>query len=75
MNKTNSFIDTVFVLPQMLACVSRELGYRSVKTFISSHLYYLVSEWLAQRQSDDRYTLGSFPFTLLDLQTVKDFYR
>uniref|UniRef100_A0A3P8UQX8 non-specific serine/threonine protein kinase n=1 Tax=Cynoglossus semilaevis TaxID=244447 RepID=A0A3P8UQX8_CYNSE len=61
-------------IKRMLACVSRELGYRSVKTFISSHLYYLVSEWLAQRQSDDRYTLGSFPFTLLDLQTVKDFY-
>lgn len=62
-------------LLQMLVCVSRVLGYRSVKTFVSSHLDYLVAEWLSQRQSDDRYTLGSFPFTLLDHETVKDFYK
>lgn len=59
----------------MLCSVSRALGYRSVKTFVSCHLYYLVAEWLAQRQSDDRYTLGSFPYTLLDHDTVKDFYK
>uniref|UniRef100_A0AAQ5ZG16 non-specific serine/threonine protein kinase n=1 Tax=Amphiprion ocellaris TaxID=80972 RepID=A0AAQ5ZG16_AMPOC len=55
--------------------VSSALGYRSVKTFVSSHLYYLVAEWLSQRQSDDRYTLGSFPYSLLDNDTVKDFYN
>uniref|UniRef100_A0A8C4HE84 non-specific serine/threonine protein kinase n=1 Tax=Dicentrarchus labrax TaxID=13489 RepID=A0A8C4HE84_DICLA len=59
----------------MLGSVSRALGYRGVKTFVTSHLYYLVAEWLAQRQSDDRYTLGSFPYTLLDHDTVKDFYN
>ncbi|KAM9358741.1 serine-protein kinase ATM [Symphorus nematophorus] len=63
------------LIKKMLCSVSRVLGYRSVKTFVSSHLYYLVAEWLAQRQSDDRYTLGSFPFTLLDHDTVKDFYN
>ncbi|XP_054470748.1 LOW QUALITY PROTEIN: serine-protein kinase ATM [Anoplopoma fimbria] len=63
------------VIKKMLCSVSRALGYRSVKTFVSSHLYYLVAEWLAQRQSDDRYTLGSFPYTLLDHDTVKDFYN
>ncbi|XP_044057150.1 serine-protein kinase ATM isoform X2 [Siniperca chuatsi] len=63
------------LIKKMLCCVSRALGYRSVKTFVSSHLYYLVAEWLAQRQSDDRYTLGSFPYTLLDHNTVKDFYN
>ncbi|XP_037632338.1 serine-protein kinase ATM isoform X2 [Sebastes umbrosus] len=62
------------LIKKMLCSVSRALGYRSVKTFVSSHLYYLVAEWLAQRQSDDRYTLGSFPFTLLDHDAVKDFY-
>ncbi|XP_041660775.1 serine-protein kinase ATM isoform X2 [Cheilinus undulatus] len=61
-------------IKKMLCGVSRSLGYRSVKTFVSSHLYYLVAEWLAQRQSDDRYTLGSFPYALLDNNTVKDFY-
>ncbi|KAL6116348.1 atm [Pungitius sinensis] len=63
------------LIKKMLGSVSRALGYRSVKTFVSSHLYYLVAEWLAQRQSDDRYTLGSFPYTLLDHNTVKDFYH
>lgn len=62
-------------LSQMLGSVSRALGYRNVKTFVSSHLYYLVAEWLAQRQSDDRYTLGAFPYTLLDHNTVRDFYK
>lgn len=62
-------------LSQMLCSVSKALGYRSVKTFVTSHLYYLVAEWLAQRQSDDRYTLGSFPYTLLDHDTVRDFYK
>ncbi|XP_041796006.1 serine-protein kinase ATM isoform X2 [Chelmon rostratus] len=63
------------LIKKMLCSVSAALGYRSVKTFVSSHLYYLVAEWLAQRQSDDRYTLGSFPYTLLDHDTVKDFYN
>ncbi|XP_029372822.1 serine-protein kinase ATM isoform X2 [Echeneis naucrates] len=63
------------LIKKMLCSVSTALGYRSVKTFVSSHLYYLVAEWLEQRQSDDRYTLGSFPYTLLDHDTVKDFYR
>uniref|UniRef100_A0A8C2X029 non-specific serine/threonine protein kinase n=1 Tax=Cyclopterus lumpus TaxID=8103 RepID=A0A8C2X029_CYCLU len=62
------------LIKKMLCSVSRALGYKSVKTFVSSHLYYLVAEWLAQRQSDDRYTLGSFPYTLLDHDTIKDFY-
>uniref|UniRef100_A0A8C4HC02 non-specific serine/threonine protein kinase n=1 Tax=Dicentrarchus labrax TaxID=13489 RepID=A0A8C4HC02_DICLA len=63
------------LIKKMLGSVSRALGYRGVKTFVTSHLYYLVAEWLAQRQSDDRYTLGSFPYTLLDHDTVKDFYN
>ncbi|KAF0030872.1 hypothetical protein F2P81_017603 [Scophthalmus maximus] len=63
------------LIKKMLCSVSRALGYRSVKSFVTSHLYYLVSEWLAQRQSDDRYTLGSFPFALLDHDAATDFYN
>ncbi|KAM3615619.1 uncharacterized protein V6R79_005129 [Siganus canaliculatus] len=62
------------LIKKMLLSVSRVLGYRSMKTFITSHLYYLVAEWLSQRQSDDRYTLGSFPYTLLDHNEAKEFY-
>ncbi|XP_010789117.1 serine-protein kinase ATM [Notothenia coriiceps] len=63
------------LIKKMLCSVSRALGYRSVKMFVSSHLYYLVAEWLAQRESDDRYTLGSFPFTLLDHNALQEFYK
>uniref|UniRef100_A0A1A7X0C2 non-specific serine/threonine protein kinase n=1 Tax=Iconisemion striatum TaxID=60296 RepID=A0A1A7X0C2_9TELE len=62
------------LIKKMLSSVSKVLGYKSVKTFISSHMFYLVAEWLAQRQSDDRYTLGSFPYSLLDHDSVKHFY-
>lgn len=67
--------DYLVLVSQTLCSVSRALGYRSVKSLVASHLYYLVDEWLKQRESDDRYTLGSFPFSLLDHQTVKDFYK
>ncbi|RVE64573.1 hypothetical protein OJAV_G00127090 [Oryzias javanicus] len=62
------------LIKKVLLGVSKVLGYKSVKSFITSHLNYLVAEWLAQRQSDDRYTLGSFPYSLLDHDSVKDFY-
>ncbi|KAM9318497.1 serine-protein kinase ATM [Pholidichthys leucotaenia] len=63
------------LIKKMLCTVCRVLGYRNVKTFVSSHLHYLVAEWLSQRESDDRYTLGSFPFSLLEHDTVKQFYN
>ncbi|CAN9511502.1 unnamed protein product [Ophioblennius macclurei] len=63
------------LIKKMLCSVSSVLGYRSVEAFVSSHLYYLVAEWLSQRQSDDRYTLGSFPYALLGHNAVTDFYR
>ncbi|XP_034023977.1 serine-protein kinase ATM isoform X2 [Thalassophryne amazonica] len=63
------------LIKKVLCSVSRVLGYKNVKTFLNFHLYYLVTQWLAERQSDDRYTLGSFPYTLLNHDTVKDFYN
>ncbi|KAM6946333.1 serine-protein kinase ATM [Aplochiton taeniatus] len=62
------------LIQKVLLCVSKVLGYRGVESLVNSHLYYLVTEWLSQRQTDDRYTLGSFPYTLLGHATVKDFY-
>ncbi|KAM3874841.1 serine-protein kinase ATM [Diretmus argenteus] len=62
------------LIKKVLCSVSRALGYRSVKMFVISHLHYLVAEWLGQRQSDNRYTLQSFPYTLLNHDTLKDFY-
>ncbi|XP_029922757.1 serine-protein kinase ATM isoform X2 [Myripristis murdjan] len=62
------------LMKKMLCSVSRALGYKSVKTFVSSHLDYLVAEWLGQRESDELYTLQSFPYTLLNHETLEDFY-
>ncbi|XP_061781898.1 serine-protein kinase ATM [Nerophis lumbriciformis] len=63
------------LIKKMLCSVSAALGYKKVKTLVRSHLYYLVAEWLSQRQSDERYTLESFPFTLLDHSTLQEFYH
>lgn len=63
------------LLKKVLCSVSKELGYTNVKALVSSHLHYLVAEWLALRQSDDRYTLGSFPIALLEHNSVKEFYN
>ncbi|KAM9452589.1 serine-protein kinase ATM isoform 3-T3 [Salvelinus alpinus] len=58
------------LIKKVLGSVSRALGYRSVEAFVSSHLDYLVAEWLGQHG----YTLESFPYTLLNHATLKDFY-
>ncbi|XP_019903465.2 serine-protein kinase ATM isoform X2 [Esox lucius] len=58
------------LIKKVLGCVSRALGYRSVEGFVSSHLDYLVTEWLGQ----PGYTLESFPYTLLNHATLNDFY-
>lgn len=60
---------------QVLRGVSQSLGYRDSKSLINSHLYYLVAEWLNQKQSDSRYTLRSFPYTLLGYCSLEEFYR
>ncbi|XP_072528166.1 serine-protein kinase ATM-like, partial [Salminus brasiliensis] len=63
------------LVKKVLGSVSRSLGYRSSKAFVCSHLYYLVAEWLAQRETDSSYTLQSFPYTLLNYSTLEEFYR
>lgn len=59
----------------MLSGVSQSLGYRDFTSLINSHLYYLVAEWLNQKQSDASYTLQSFPYALLDYCSLEEFYR
>uniref|UniRef100_A0AAR2J5U2 non-specific serine/threonine protein kinase n=1 Tax=Pygocentrus nattereri TaxID=42514 RepID=A0AAR2J5U2_PYGNA len=63
------------LIKKVLGGVSRSLGYRSSKAFVWSHLYYLVAEWLGQREKDSSYTLQSFPYTLLNYSTLEEFYR
>ncbi|XP_051534451.1 serine-protein kinase ATM isoform X2 [Myxocyprinus asiaticus] len=63
------------LIKKVLGGVSRSLGYRESESLISSHLYYLVAEWLNQKQADSRYTLQSFPYTLLGYSDLEEFYR
>ncbi|XP_076138976.1 serine-protein kinase ATM [Alosa pseudoharengus] len=63
------------LIKKVLNSVSRALSYRSSEALVSSHLYYLVSEWLCQRETEGTYTLEAFPYTLLNHNTLEDFYR
>lgn len=58
---------------QVLEKVSSTLGYRSLKDFMTSHLDYLILEWL--RMKVPGYNLSTFPYTLLQYTTLRDFYR
>ncbi|KAI4871331.1 hypothetical protein NFI96_009730, partial [Prochilodus magdalenae] len=62
------------LIKKVLAGVSQSLGYKSSKAFVWSHLYYLVAEWLGQRETDPSYTLQSFPYMLLSYSTLEEFY-
>ncbi|KAG2457109.1 ATM kinase, partial [Polypterus senegalus] len=61
------------LIKKVLSPVSKSLNYRNVKHLISSHLDYLVTEWL--RQKDDGYSLQAFPYALLEFSTLDEFYR
>ncbi|XP_028656011.1 serine-protein kinase ATM [Erpetoichthys calabaricus] len=61
------------LIKKVLSPVSKFLNYRNVKHLISSHLDYLVTEWL--RQKDDGYSLQAFPYALLEFSTLDEFYR
>ncbi|KAG5269701.1 hypothetical protein AALO_G00205070 [Alosa alosa] len=63
------------LIKKVLNSVSCALSYRSSEALVSSHLYYLVSEWLCQRETEGTYTLEAFPYTLLNHNTLEDFYR
>ncbi|XP_063807673.1 serine-protein kinase ATM isoform X2 [Pseudophryne corroboree] len=58
---------------KVLQKVSTTLGYRTVKDFMASHLDYLVFEWLRIKVTG--YNLSTFPYTLLNYTTIKDFYK
>ncbi|MBN3300154.1 ATM kinase, partial [Amia calva] len=63
----------VELVKKVLQVISRTLSYRTAESFVSSHLHYLVTEWL--RQEDEEYSLSSFPYILLNYPSLQDFYR
>ncbi|XP_006833863.1 PREDICTED: serine-protein kinase ATM [Chrysochloris asiatica] len=61
------------LIKKVLEKISEIFGYRHLEDFMTSHLDYLVLEWL--NHQDTEYSLSSFPFILLNYTSVEDFYR
>ncbi|XP_063286192.1 serine-protein kinase ATM [Pelobates fuscus] len=61
------------LIRKVLQKVSAKLGYRSVSDFMTSHLDYLVLEWL--RMKDTGYNISNFPYVLLNYSSLQEFYR
>ncbi|XP_007447277.1 PREDICTED: serine-protein kinase ATM isoform X2 [Lipotes vexillifer] len=61
------------LIKKVLQKVSETFGYRHLEDFMTSHLDYLVLQWL--NLEDTEYSLSSFPFTLLNYTNIEDFYR
>ncbi|XP_078513177.1 serine-protein kinase ATM [Lissotriton helveticus] len=61
------------LIKKVLQSVATTLGYKSVEDFMMSHLDYLILEWL--RLKEPGYSLSAFPFTLLNVSSVEEFYR
>ncbi|KAK1190904.1 ATM kinase, partial [Pygoscelis papua] len=57
----------------VLKKVSDIFGYKSIEGFMTSHLDYLVMEWL--KINDNGYSLSSFPYALLNYTSLEEFYR
>ncbi|XP_010143177.1 PREDICTED: serine-protein kinase ATM [Buceros rhinoceros silvestris] len=61
------------LVKKVLKKVSDIFGYKSVEDFMTSHLDYLVMEWL--KINDSGYSLSAFPFVLLNYTSLEEFYR
>ncbi|NXW30571.1 ATM kinase, partial [Phaetusa simplex] len=60
--------------PQLvLKKISDIFGYKSIEDFMTSHLDYLVMEWL--KINDSGYSLSAFPYVLLNYTSLEEFYR
>uniref|UniRef100_A0A8C3N4A1 non-specific serine/threonine protein kinase n=1 Tax=Geospiza parvula TaxID=87175 RepID=A0A8C3N4A1_GEOPR len=61
------------LVKKVLKKVSDIFGYKSIEDFMTSHLDYLVMEWL--KINDTGYSLSAFPYVLLNYTSLEEFYR
>nr|XP_009682092.1 PREDICTED: serine-protein kinase ATM isoform X1 [Struthio camelus australis] len=61
------------LVKKVLKKVSDIFGYKNIEDFMTSHLDYLVMEWL--KINDSGYSLSTFPYVLLNCASLEDFYR
>ncbi|XP_066475514.1 serine-protein kinase ATM [Tiliqua scincoides] len=55
---------------KILEKISGTFGYKDVEDFMSTHLNYVVLEWL-----NCDYSLSDFPYVLLNYSSLEEFYR
>ncbi|KAJ6662351.1 hypothetical protein lerEdw1_012515 [Lerista edwardsae] len=55
---------------KILEKISGTFGYKDVDDFMSTHLNYVVLEWL-----NCEYSLSDFPYVLLNYSSLEEFYR
>ncbi|XP_069045887.1 serine-protein kinase ATM isoform X1 [Lepisosteus oculatus] len=60
------------LIKKVLEAVSKKVSCRSTESFVSSHLHYLIVEWLGQERTE--YSLPAFPYVLLNCSSLQDFY-
>lgn len=61
------------LVKKVLKKVSDIFGYKNIEDFMTSHLDYLVVEWL--KIKDSGYSLSAFPYVLLNYTGLEEFYR
>ncbi|XP_052526849.1 serine-protein kinase ATM isoform X3 [Tympanuchus pallidicinctus] len=61
------------LVKKVLKKVSDIFGYKNIEDFMTSHLDYLVVEWL--KIKDSGYSLSAFPYVLLNYNGLEEFYR
>uniref|UniRef100_A0A669QMV8 non-specific serine/threonine protein kinase n=1 Tax=Phasianus colchicus TaxID=9054 RepID=A0A669QMV8_PHACC len=61
------------LVKKVLKKVSDIFGYKNIEDFMTSHLDYLVVEWL--KIKDKGYSLSAFPYVLLNYTGLEEFYR
>ncbi|XP_035183026.1 serine-protein kinase ATM isoform X2 [Oxyura jamaicensis] len=61
------------LVKKVLKKVSDIFGYKNIEDFMTSHLDYLVVEWL--KINDSGYNLSAFPYILLNYTSLEEFYR
>ncbi|KAM9566085.1 serine-protein kinase ATM [Guaruba guarouba] len=61
------------LVKKVLEKVSDIFGYKNIEDFMTSHLDYLVMEWL--KINDSGYSLSAFPYVLLNHTSLEEFYR
>ncbi|ESO89357.1 hypothetical protein LOTGIDRAFT_229208 [Lottia gigantea] len=60
----------IHLVRKILCKIASKLGYKNVSSFLTSHLPYLINQWLQLC-----YPIAEFPYQLLQLTDIKEFYR